>query len=96
MSEELEQGQQPESQPEEKTHLTEQELNEEIAEICNSKAEEMHMLGYEQVTGADVWNCVSSKYKKGLPPLHRLINDILTLKSTQFMNWLMMNAYRES
>lgn len=81
--------------PEDKAFLTEQELNEEIASVCNSKALELHMLGYEQVTGADVWNCVSSKYKKGLPPLHRLINDILTLKAPQFMNWLLINAYKE-
>jgi hypothetical protein len=74
--------------------LTEAELNELIEGLCNSKAEEFHMLGYEQVTGRDIWECVSDGYRKGTPRLHRLVNDILTLKVTQFMNWNTMNVYR--
>lgn len=90
-----EEQQKEEQKAEAEQFLSERELNEEIAGLCTSKAQEFHMLGYEQVTGADVWSCVSSKYKKGLPPLHRLINDILTLKTTTFMNWLMINSYKE-
>nr|WP_240762005.1 post-transcriptional regulator [Paenibacillus thalictri] len=76
--------------------MSEQELNESIESICNSKAEEFHMLGYEQVTGSDIWDCVSDKYlKSGIPPLHRVINDILSLKTTQFMNWMTMSIYKD-
>jgi hypothetical protein len=74
--------------------LTEAELNELIEGLCNSKAEEFQMLGYEQVSGRDIWECVSDGYRKGTPRLHRLVNDILTLKVTQFMNWNTMNVYR--
>lgn len=75
--------------------LSEAELNRTIEELCGSKAEEFRMLGYEQVTGEDIWNCVSDKYHKtGRPPLHRVVNDILSLKVTQFMNWMTMNIYR--
>nr|WP_248930952.1 post-transcriptional regulator [Paenibacillus hamazuiensis] len=64
--------------------------------MCNSKAEEFRMLGYEQVTGRDIWDCVSDKYHKtGMPALHRVVNDILSLKVTQFMNWMTMNIYKD-
>ena len=71
-----------------------QELNELIERLCDSKAEEFRMLGYEQVTGVDIWNCVNEKYKKEMPALHQVVNDILSLKVTRLMNWMTMNAFR--
>jgi hypothetical protein len=67
-----------------------------IAErLCRMKAAEFAMLGYNQVTPDDVWQCVSARYQKsGFPLLHRLVNDILTLKATQFMNWMTMQAFK--
>ncbi|HEU4964316.1 MAG TPA: post-transcriptional regulator [Bacilli bacterium] len=76
------------------TSLSEQELTKELERLCQSKAAELRMLGYEQVTGTDVWQCIAAKYKKGAPPLYQLVNDILSLKPTAFMNWLMINAYK--
>ncbi|GGA41964.1 post-transcriptional regulator [Paenibacillus physcomitrellae] len=77
--------------------INDEELIKAIDELCQSKAEEFRLFGYEQVTPADVWECVSSKYKKdGIPPVHRLVNDILTLKATTFMNYLTLSAYRGS
>jgi hypothetical protein len=77
--------------------LSEFELNEMIEGLCNSKAEEFRMIGYEHVTGREVWDCVSDKYeKKGYPPLHQIVNDILSLKSTQFMNWMTMSIYKNA
>jgi len=70
-------------------------LNQVIEELCLSKAEEFALLGYEGVTGKDIWDFVSEKYvQTGFPPLHRLINDILSLKPTQYMNWLTLSAYK--
>ncbi|MFC4776496.1 post-transcriptional regulator [Paenibacillus sp. GCM10023252] len=70
-------------------------LDEVIAQLCNSKAEEFHLIGYEHVTGLDVWECVSDKYKKaGAPGLHQVVNDILSLKATAFMNFMTLSAYR--
>ncbi len=74
--------------------FSEEELNRIIEELCLSKAEEFQMLGYEQVTGKDIWNCVSIKYTEGIPQLHRVVNDILSLKATQFMNWMTLSAYK--
>lgn len=75
--------------------MSEIELNETIELLCLSKAEEFHLIGYDHVTGADVWECVSDKYhKKGTPPLYEIVNDILSLKVTQFMNFITLNMYR--
>lgn len=77
--------------------MNDQELISMIEELCSSKAEEFRLVGYEHVTSSDVWECVSQKYKKeGMPPLHRLVNDILALKATAFMNYLTISAYRGS
>lgn len=75
--------------------LEEAELNRMIEQLCESKAEEFRLLGYEQVQGPDVWECVSDKYyKKGTPPLHEIVNDILSLKVNQYMNFITLNLYR--
>jgi hypothetical protein len=66
-----------------------------IRELCVSKAEEFRMLGYDQVTGQDVWNCVCDKYiKTGEPLLHKMVNDILSLKVTSLMNWMTLSVYK--
>ncbi|WP_442603510.1 post-transcriptional regulator [Paenibacillus sp. KN14-4R] len=87
-----------EDQQDVKEHeLTETELSEMIKDMCKSKAEEIRMIGYENVTDKDVWDCVSDKYRKsGTPYLHQMVNDIFSLKPTQFMNWLTMQMYKGS
>ncbi|HIW32630.1 MAG TPA: post-transcriptional regulator [Candidatus Paenibacillus intestinavium] len=66
-----------------------------MEELCTSKAEELHLLGYEHVKAKEVWACVSSRYvKSGQPQLHQLVNDILSLRATHFMNYLMLSAYK--
>ncbi|WP_309247874.1 post-transcriptional regulator [Paenibacillus tyrfis] len=86
----------PDPEPEE-APMNDEELSRVIEEICRSKAEEFRMIGYEQVTGEEIWECVSDKYHKtGVPPLHRIVNDILSLKATQFMNWMTMSIYKDA
>ncbi|MNW34971.1 Post-transcriptional regulator ComN [compost metagenome] len=80
-----------------KEEFTEKHLNEAIETLCQSKAEEFRLIGYEHVTGSDIWACINQKYEKnGFPPLHQLVNDILSLKATQFMNYMTISAYRGS
>ncbi len=63
--------------------------------LCEMKASEFALLGYDQVTSDDIWSCVSARYQKtGFPMLHRLTNDILSLKATEFMNWMTMQAFK--
>ncbi|TVX94485.1 post-transcriptional regulator [Paenibacillus agilis] len=73
-------------------------LDQDIELLCQSKAEEFHLLGYEYVTDKDIWECVSARYKKEAsePALHRIVNDILSLRTTQFMNYVTMAAYKGS
>lgn len=79
----------------ETTNLSADEIAEELFTLCESKAEEFRWIGYESITGTDVWECVKSKYvKSGEPPLHRIVNDILSLKVQQLMNHLTMNAWQ--
>jgi hypothetical protein len=89
-------GQQDESaEPETDAALSEQELSELIEQLCRSKAEEFRLIGYEQVREEEIWNYVSEKYaKSGMPRLHVIVNDILSLKATKFMDWLTMNAFK--
>ncbi|MCR8644107.1 post-transcriptional regulator [Paenibacillus sp. N1-5-1-14] len=88
----------PEDQPiVEEQELTESELSEMIQDMCKSKAEEICIIGYIGVTDKDIWDCVSEKYRKsGTPQLHQMVNDILSLKPTQFMNWMTMQMYKGS
>ncbi|OXM15389.1 hypothetical protein CGZ75_01175 [Paenibacillus herberti] len=75
--------------------LTEDEIIIELFSLCESKAEEFRWIGYESVVAQDIWDCVKSKYKKsGDPLLHRLVNDILSLKPQQLMNYLTMSAWQ--
>ncbi|WP_309485150.1 post-transcriptional regulator [Thermoactinomyces daqus] len=82
-----------------KTHsvelLSEKELMRCIEDLCNIKAEEFRMYGYENVTGEQIWACVSENYRRGWPRLNRLVNDIMSLKANRFMNWLMLSVYKD-
>ncbi|GIP39230.1 hypothetical protein J31TS4_25100 [Paenibacillus sp. J31TS4] len=74
---------------------TREELDVIIRNLCVIKKEEFAAFGYDHVEWEEIWHCVSSKYKKsGLPPLHKLVNDILTLKADQFMNWITLQAMK--
>ncbi|SFJ40934.1 post-transcriptional regulator [Thermoflavimicrobium dichotomicum] len=75
--------------------LRDRELMQAIEDLCNSKAEEFRMYGYENVTGEQIWACVSENYRRGWPRLNRLVNDILSLKANRFMNWLMLSVYKD-
>lgn len=75
--------------------MTEEEWVLSIESLCESKAAEFRMIGYEHVTGREIWECISEKYAKtGEPAMHQVVNDILSLKVTKFMNFLTISAYK--
>lgn len=75
--------------------LTEEEWTAVIEQLCASKAEEFKLVGYEYVSGEEVWQCVSEKYgKTGTPLRHQIVNDILSLKVMRFMNFMTLSAYK--
>ncbi|MBX5437110.1 MAG: hypothetical protein IRZ33_07825 [Alicyclobacillaceae bacterium] len=67
----------------------------EILDLCEVKAEEFRLLGYETVTGEDVWHCVRGMLK-GNVPLHRMVEAVLGLQVGTFMTHATMNAYRQA
>ncbi|WP_270164588.1 post-transcriptional regulator [Paenibacillus sp. SYP-B4298] len=75
--------------------MTDEDWDDWIKPLCESKAEEFHLVGYEHVTAIEIWECVRSKYhKQGTPALHQIVNDILSLKVTKFMNFMTLSALR--
>lgn len=79
------------------TDMIDLQLNEDIRMLCLSKMEEFHSLGYKNVEYEEIWACVSYKYKKtGVPLLHQIVSDILTLKITYLTSWLATEALKES
>lgn len=71
-----------------------EQLKMELREVLQSKVDEFQLLGYEQVTADEIWECVASDYVRELPPLHKAVNDIFSLSATKFMNWMMVRMYR--
>lgn len=65
-----------------------------IKDLCRSKAEEFRMYGYEDVNYEQVWSCVTDKYMRTLPKVHKIVSDILTLDAQDFMDWLMLGVFK--
>lgn len=67
---------------------------EQILSLCQSKAEEFALIGYDNIDKEAIWNYFTQKYRNQVPPIHRLVNEILSLKVTTYMNWETINAYK--
>lgn len=65
----------------------------ELMELCQVKASDFQLLGYEEVTADTVWDCVKSRVK-GEVPLHQMVDDILSLHIGTLMNYLTISAYK--
>lgn len=65
-----------------------------MLKLCQMKAEEFELIGYDKVNKEAIWRYFASKYRNQFPPLHRIVNEILTLKITTLMNWETINAYK--
>lgn len=75
------------------SHLTVEQV-EHLHALCTSKAEEFALIGYDNISKDDIWHFFEQKYEAGFPSLHRIVNDILSLKVTAFMNTQTINAYK--
>ncbi|ARK29217.1 post-transcriptional regulator [Halalkalibacter krulwichiae] len=69
----------------------------EVEPALESKVDEFHLLGYNRATPDDVWECVlyQLRKKKEFTHLHEFVNEILTLQSHSFMNWLTIRSYQD-
>ncbi|WP_167578584.1 post-transcriptional regulator [Jeotgalibacillus proteolyticus] len=65
----------------------------------DSKIQELHLYGYDSVNAESIWNyLVNKKWKEieGDLPLYLVVNDILTLKSGDFMNFTTRMEYKSA
>lgn len=75
--------------------MTEEEAIGVIRQLCESKAEELHLYGYHKAKAIDVWACVSARWKpQQTVTLHGLTSAILTLKAMDWMNWLTVDTWK--
>lgn len=65
--------------------------------VLESKAREFALMGYSQATSSDIWNCLQEKVWKGNPVmrLHEIVQDIFHLKTSIYMSYLTINAYKD-
>jgi hypothetical protein len=69
------------------------EFTEDLKILCDTKAEEFHILGYDGATANEIWQCVQ-KSMKGKTQIHQVVEAILGLNIGKFMTHATINAYR--
>ncbi|SFA69214.1 Post-transcriptional regulator [Lentibacillus halodurans] len=69
----------------------------EIGPALKSKATELRLMGYNEATSEDVWNCLKEKVWKGNPSkrLYEVVQDIFHLSSNIYMSYLTVNAHQD-
>jgi hypothetical protein len=76
--------------------ILDHELKQIVEQLCESKVDEFELLGYTNVFAQDIWDCVSKHYtEENKPPLHQIVSEILSLKSSTFMSWLALFVFKE-
>lgn len=68
----------------------------EVLPVLNSKVEEFQLIGYDEASAEEVWECVLNKLRKQKEPMriYQFVNEILKLKVTDYMTWLTIGAYQ--
>lgn len=66
---------------------------EQLMELCQTKVEEFHLLGYELVKLEDVWAFVCAKVPMDIP-LYKLVDFILSARVMDFMNYQTISSYQ--
>ncbi|WP_096201425.1 post-transcriptional regulator [Bacillus sp. FJAT-45350] len=68
---------------------------EDVYPALASKVDEFQMLGYDKTDCNQVWDCVLYKLrkKKEFIHIHEFVSVILTLRVSDYMNWLTIAAY---
>src|SRR5690625_390336 len=59
-----------------------------------SKQSEFRLIGYDEVTEEEIWQCLKDKIWKGNPEkqVHEVIQDIFHLPVNTYMNYIQMDA----
>ncbi|WP_028402908.1 post-transcriptional regulator [Ectobacillus panaciterrae] len=70
---------------------------EQLQVVLESKVDEFRLLGYDRVTVQEIWECLrSKKWKRPSDEtrIYQLVNDVLTLSTSDYMTYLTMEAYK--
>ncbi|HLS07576.1 post-transcriptional regulator [Lentibacillus sp.] len=78
-------------------HKPVEEWKSEIGPALKSKVTELGLMGYNQATSEDIWNCLVEKVWKGNPSkrLYEVVQDIFHLSSNIYMSYLTVNAHQD-
>lgn len=69
-----------------------------VKPAMDSKLEEFELIGYGHIQEKEVWDYLENKrWKKEEEekPLHQVVNDILTLKPGDVINFMAMESYKK-
>lgn len=69
-----------------------------IQPVIESKLEEFHLIGYEDVTEVELWAYLNQKkWKKRQEfSLHQVVSDVLTVKITDVMSYVTIESYKSN
>jgi hypothetical protein len=72
------------------------DYEEDVKSLCLAKAAEFHLLGYEEVTAKEVWQCVQGMVKQDDLHLYQMVELVMGLNIGKFMNFMTLSAYKGS
>lgn len=73
------------------------EWKEVVKPALHSKHIEFSYMGYSIATTDEIWNCLTNHVWQGDPEkkLHQVVQDILHLSSSTYMNYLTLHTYQD-
>lgn len=73
------------------------EWKEEITLVLQSKLSEWEMIGYRDITIADLWDCLMEKVWQNNPEkrLHEIVQDIFHLSINTYMSYATVDTLNE-
>jgi hypothetical protein len=72
-------------------------FREQVEPVIISKIEEFQLLGYDKVTANEIWDCLMKKKWRNMKEemmLFQVVNDILSLKISDYMTYATLEAYK--
>jgi hypothetical protein len=73
------------------------QLRQKVKPAIESKLEEFELLGYGHINEQEIWDYLEKKrWQKQEKPLHQVVNDILTLKPGDIINFMAMESYKNT
>ncbi len=68
-----------------------------VKPVLDSKRKEFFIIGYSKTTNDDIWDCLVDRIWEGNPNkrLHEVVQDILHLTSSVYMNYLTLSTYQD-